>query len=426
MTTETFLRLGEKLRLGNLLSRYQLRQALVLQNQCHRPLGRVLTGLGYLSQSQLDAMVLTTHQKPFVNEQRLGELLLSKGWVTPAQLDLALLEQKQTEEELGLLLVRHGCLSPDRLEVALVEQLLLSKPTYRRRLGEILVQTCQLSGWQLGCVLQYKSTPRKLDERLGSLLLRFNLLSGSQLEQALRLQRRLLRASVIALLGGTLLIACKAPTVPMQIPYAGNMQVAASQPQASVILGGAFKTLAIADNDNHEVNLRVYKNGSRILENVPYATQGNDNTCGQAVITMTANFWGVDTDYQSIVNRENPLNLATTATMIVSSLRKKGLSAQDFRDATLANLVAEINKGRPVIVLLDFGSIQTAHYVVVVGYNRERGTLIVHDSLGSAYAEMPQQNFLKLWENRAIRSILPVGGANYRRLMITVSHPSSP
>ena len=100
---------------------------------------------------------------------------------------------------------------------------------------------------------------------------------------------------------------------------------------------------------------------------------------------------------------------------------KKGLQAQDFRQGNIDNLIAEINKGNPTAVLLDFGSIQTAHYVVVVGYNLERQSLILHDSIEAPYFEMPLSTFEKMWENKAIRSILPVAAQNYQRLMFKVS-----
>lgn len=220
----------------------------------------------------------------------------------------------------------------------------------------------------------------------------------------------------------SLLLACHAPIVPLQIADAGNMNqlVARTQGQAQRLpaLIGPYKTLAVDSRGGQSVRIRVYRSGARIIENVPYFAQGNDNTCGQAVVAMLSNFWGHPTDYQQVVATENPFNLATSAGALVSSLRAKGLQCQDFRNASLAHLVAEVNQGRPTAVLLDFGSFQTAHYVVVVGYNPLQGTLILHDSLESPYVEMPQQTFASMWENASLRSILPVAGANYRRLML--------
>lgn len=421
MISDPSLRIGEKLLKTRNVSRYQLRQALALQQQEPERLGTLMTRLGFLPQDRLDQVANAPEAGP---ETRLGELLQAKGWISAEQLEAALAEQRRSEEELGTLLVRQGWLSPDRLEQALTELLLLRAPTHRRRLGQILTQTRQLSNWQLDLALKLRQALDRnaAHEPLGELLVRLNWLQPQQLGQALRLQKRLLRSMAGVFLGSSLMMGCKAPTVPLQMPYAGSMQIAAVQPMSKAVLSGAFKTLAVEDADDHQIKIRVYQNGSRILENVPYATQGNDNTCGQAVITMAANFWNIGVDYQSLVNTENRFNLATTGKAIVSSLRQKGLTAQDYRDASIDNLLAEINKGRPVITLLDFGSIQTAHYVVIVGYNPTRETLIMHDSLEAAYVEMPKQTFLNMWDNKALRSILPVGGENFRRLMITVAH----
>lgn len=418
------LRLGEKLLQHQHLSRFQLRQALILQRQHPQRLGELLTELGYIPGELIEqAARLPAPPDP---GPRLGEVLVSQGWLSPQQLAEALAEQQASEEELGTLLLRKNWLDPLRLEQALAQQLLSRHPARKRRLGEILAQTRQISGWQLKLALKLKQALRNTP--LGELLVRLNWLHPDQLRQALRLQKRLLRSATGLSIGMGLLISCKAPTVPLQFLDAGNLSRISSQAQYQTqnqmqqAIAGPFKTLAVGADRAHQINIRVYQNGSRLIENVPYFTQGNDNTCGQAVIAMLTNFWGVTTSYQALVNTENPLNLATTAGAMVNSLRKKGLSAQDFRDASLENLVAEINKGRPAAVLLDFGSIQQAHYVIIVGYNPKRKTLIMHDSLEAPYVEMPQQIFVKMWENKSIRSILPVGGSNYRRLMFTTFH----
>lgn len=418
--SESFgLRIGEQWLQRQLISRAQLRQALELQQSQNLPLGALLNQLGHAPPTLLESSQQSVNVSP--SGLRLGEWLVSKGWLSPAQLEQALAEQYTSEETLGCILLQRGWLDPHRLEQALTELLLHQDGGRKRRLGRILAQTRQIAPWQLKEALRHKSP----HEPLGNTLLRKGWLCAQQLGQALRLQKRLLRSLTGLFLGASLLIGCKAPTVPLQFADAGNMNRLVTQSQNPYLtaLTGPFKTLAVEADTDHRVKIRVYQNGARIIENVPYFTQGNDNTCGQAVIAMLTNFWGVATNYQQLVDQENPLNLATTAGAMVSSLRKKGLNAQDFRDAQLDNLVAEVNKGRPTAVLLDFGSIQQAHYVVIVGYNPQKQTLIMHDSLEAPYVEMPTQTFVRMWENKSIRSILPVGAANYRRLMFVSSHP---
>lgn len=411
------LRMGEKLLQQHALSRAQLRKALELQRSRRRRLGELLQHLGYVPPKLVESCLQAECASP--SGLRLGELLVAKGWLSPGQLDQALAQQRETEEALGSILLQRAWLDPHQLELALTEILLRQGTCRKRRLGAILAQTRQISAWQLKEALRR----RQPQERLGQTLLRLDWLNPQQLGQALRLQKRLWRSAMGLFLGASLLVGCKAPTVPLQFPDAGNMNRLVTQSQRPMTaLSGPFKTLAVEADSEHQIKIRIYQNGARIIENVPYFTQGNDNTCGQAVVAMLTNFWGVATNYQALVDQENPLNLATTAGALVRSLRQKGLATQDFRDASLDNLVAEINKGRPTAVLLDFGSIQQAHYVVIVGYNPQRSTLIMHDSLESPYVEMPTQTFVKMWENRSIRSILPAGGDNYRRLMVSSYH----
>ena len=39
---------------------------------------------------------------------------------------------------------------------------------------------------------------------------------------------------------------------------------------------------------------------------------------------------------------------------------------------------------------------------------------------------MTQQTFLRMWENKSVRSIMPAGGGNYRRLMFQTFHAKGP
>jgi hypothetical protein len=411
------LRIGDKLRQSNHVSRYQVRTALRLQKKKPELLGILLTNLGFIPSSDLPLKEINSESPP--NTLRLGAVLLHQKWLTEEQLASALLEQHETEEELGALLLRKGWLDPHRLESALTELILGRSHNRKQRLGQILVHTHQLSDWQLNQALKQK----REREPLGQTLLRLQWLCPKQISQALRLQKKLLRSISFAFLGASLLVACQAPTVPLQFAEAGNLNappVYRVQTQAS--LNGAFKTLAVDSSGQHSFKIRVYQNGSKVIENVPFFRQGRDNTCGQAVVAMVTNFWGLRTNYQELVNQENPLNLATSAGMLTNSFREKGLVAQDFRKGSLDSIIYEVNQGRPTPVLLDFGNIQSAHYVVVLGYNTKKGTLIIHDSLEGPYVEMEEATFLKMWENKSVRGILPVGADNYQRLMFRVFH----
>ncbi|MGV3524403.1 MAG: C39 family peptidase [Candidatus Sericytochromatia bacterium] len=422
--------LGEILLSIHAISRWQLSHALSLQEQHRGRIGEMLIELGFTTRGSIEQAlshqaVGTEHQTRQPSRRSLGELLLQTNHVTPASLKAALKEQRSTQEYLGDILIRQGVLSEDELEDLLATQLLLAcqateaqvQPVHKK-LGEILVETHQLTPAQLdqAVTVQQKQQHR----RLGDILIEKGLLPLRELLRALRLQKRLATLTMATVTGVTLLAACGTPQVPLQYPIQNNgMQIAQfTKPGAPrSARQGAFKTLQV-DNGN---TLQIFQNGSRVIDNVPYFNQGNDNTCGQAVMSMLLNFWGIEMGYQEVVNEANPNNLPTTDHGIMNYLRSKGLKAQAFRGATVDNLIAQVNKGHPSVVLLDFGGLSQEHYVVVVGYNTEAKTLIVHDSLEGPYIEMPMTRFATMWENRSIRLVHIFGGENYRRMMIDVS-----
>lgn len=209
-----------------------------------------------------------------------------------------------------------------------------------------------------------------------------------------------LLSGLALLLSLGLLAVCKPPAVPLQ-------------PAAPAPPDGTYRSLATGGQ-----GLRVYADGRYLLEGVPFVLQGPDNTCGQAVATMLCRFWGLPADYQALVRRSNPFNLATSADALVNLLRAAGLQAQAYRAAAVDNLVAEIGKGHPVPVLLDFGGLAREHYVLVVGFNRADGSLIVHDSRSGPYCAIDGATFVQRWNNASL-ALLPDAG-NYRRLMLQV------
>jgi hypothetical protein len=53
---------------------------------------------------------------------KLGQILLRKQWISPAQLSQALTKQRLTNQRLGEVLVEEGLISPQQLNIALKEQ----------------------------------------------------------------------------------------------------------------------------------------------------------------------------------------------------------------------------------------------------------------------------------------------------------------
>lgn len=197
------------------------------------------------------------------------------------------------------------------------------------------------------------------------------------------------------------LTACQPPTVPTQYPQ-------------------GFSRFQVANRAAGVGTLSRTRDGGIYIQGVPFVKQGQDNTCGQAVSTMMLQYWGHDIDYQTVVNESNPLNLGTTYNSLETYLRQKGLHAQSYREGSLELLQMLLDRGRPVIVLLDFGGITKEHYVVVTGYNPNTQTLIFHESNSGPYRELPVPSFLAMWANTSLVNAPLIGGKSYYRLMFDV------
>jgi len=426
--------LGEILLEHHAISRWQLARALQEQGLRESKIGQILVDFGYTTRGKVEQALSdqAIGAVPGQGARRvsLGELLLQSHRLTPDQLHQALEEQHQSHDYLGNVLVQKGVLNEEELEDVLTTQLWLQysaggsgrhesdplKPV-QKKMGEILVDTHQLTREQLEVAVeeQHRSGLR----RLGDILVEKGLLPFKELMRALRLQKRLATLAMSSALGVALLASCGTPQVPLQpMPY-GNItaNMVTQSVAASQVMAGPFKTLQVGDGGQR---IKIYQNGSKVLENVPFFHQGQDNTCGQAVLASLLNYWGTPMTYQQVVDQANPGNLPTTDDAITSYLRKKGLKAQDFRGGVLNNLIEQVNKGRPTPVLLDFGGLSQEHYVLVVGYNQKKGTLVIHDSLEGPYVEMEMTVFQKMWDNRSIRQIHIFGGDNYKRLFFDV------
>ncbi len=167
------------------------------------------------------------------------------------------------------------------------------------------------------------------------------------------------------------------------------------------------------------------RQGDVYISGVPFVKQGKDNTCGQAVATMILQYWGVDIDYQQVVNESNPLNLGTSHSALQGYLQAKGLYAQGYREGSLELLLELVRLGRPVIVLLDFGGLNWEHYVLVVGYNATRNTIIFHESNSQSYRELSAETFVQRWRNPSLVNLPIFGGPSYDRLMFDVGLSSA-
>ena len=118
-----------------LVSESQIRVALEIQRETGEQLGRILVERFGVSRQELASVVAeqweelgqagTPEAEARSNDswQRLGEIFVQRGFVTPEQLDQALQRQRETGERVGEALVAQGAISKFELAGALAEQM---------------------------------------------------------------------------------------------------------------------------------------------------------------------------------------------------------------------------------------------------------------------------------------------------------------
>lgn len=126
----------------------------------------------------------------------IGQILLKGGFLSQRDLELALEEQKRTNELLGEALVRMGIVDQVDLKAALsvqgylhlgrLEDAVRVAAGVRRKLGELLVHSGRITEKQLEQALVEQ---KRTGEKLGEVLMRLGLLTKAQLNGALVFQR---------------------------------------------------------------------------------------------------------------------------------------------------------------------------------------------------------------------------------------------
>ena len=105
-----------------------------------------------------------------------------------------------------------------------------------------------------------------------------------------------------------------------------------------------------------------------IKVDLPNVAQRTDYTCGAAVLQAICSYFGVgpeeEADYERLMGMPktgaDPVHITTAA-------RSLGLEAKEFRPMTVRQLEKCLDKGRPVILMLQ--AWDEGHYVVAVGYD---------------------------------------------------------
>ena len=113
---------------------------------------------------------------------KIGEILLSQGYISEEQLSQALDEHKRTAISLGTVLVNMGAISEDDLTAVLGKQMALRQ---RKRLGELLVEQGELSPQQLEQAL---AEQKRTGWKLGHCLVHMRMITEERVTEVLAAQ----------------------------------------------------------------------------------------------------------------------------------------------------------------------------------------------------------------------------------------------
>ena len=172
-------KLGERLVEAGLITPDQLAEALRFQQQDGSLLGEALIKLHYLSPEQLKTFIIQS------KTVKLGELLLERKLITPAQFSQARAYQQQYGGRLGRIFVSKGFLAEADLEQTLKD---LGKMRNRDRLGEVLINKGLINEAQLQEALTLQA---RSGGRLGEVMVFLGYISQEVLYQILAEQKQL-------------------------------------------------------------------------------------------------------------------------------------------------------------------------------------------------------------------------------------------
>ena len=143
---------------------------------------------------------------------------------------------------------------------------------------------------------------------------------------------------------------------------------------------------------------------------VPFVPQHKD-TCGAAALTMVLRYWGDDVVHDDVSRAlVRPELRGIAGSRLAAFARGRGFEAVAYR-GDMAHLRDFVGKGRPLIVAWHLGG-SRYHDVVVVGFDDERGAVLVNDPAAGPSRAVGAARFEKRW-----------AGAGYWTLLVTRKGP---
>lgn len=133
------------------------------------------------------------------------------------------------------------------------------------------------------------------------------------------------------------------------------------------------------------------------LKNVPFIPQ-EDHECGPASLAMVFQAAGVAATLEQLVRQVYvPGRQGSLQVELLAASRRHGLLAYRLAPV-LEDLLREVAAGHPVLVFenLSLPIYPVWHYAVVVGFDRDRNTLVLHSGTAAAL-EMSLFTFERTW-----------------------------
>jgi CheY-specific phosphatase CheX len=141
----------------NIVKMDDLLRAIELQDQKNLKIGEMAVSVGYITQADID----TAHRAQMSKDMKLGDLLVEMGFLTLNQLNDIIIRQKNTHIYIGEALVRTGALTSDELQ----KHLLDFKTDQARYVSEVIELPDGITNgkiWEMAADLTYKMITRVL------------------------------------------------------------------------------------------------------------------------------------------------------------------------------------------------------------------------------------------------------------------------
>ncbi|MCR4285207.1 MAG: C39 family peptidase [archaeon] len=140
---------------------------------------------------------------------------------------------------------------------------------------------------------------------------------------------------------------------------------------------------------------------------LPSYKQTHGYDCGAKTTQSVLSYYGIEMKEEKIMIGVKTNKTGTPTCGIISFLKKKGLRCIDKENLTINDLKKQIDKGNPVIVLLQAYSNKpikdwkkswnSGHYVIAIGYDKEK--VIFEDPMSSNRTYLDYKELEKRWHD---------------------------